>query len=205
MLFAQVRNQGFQGPSDAAMGGFLAAMFGVICFILIVAIIIQVFFILTCSRCVEKVSRRNRAIEPGACWLQIIPLFNLYYTFVLTSKVSESVRNEYESRRLRPDGDFGKQIGMWWAICNVASLVPYLGTLTGLVGLVLFIIYWVKVYGYSKELDATADERDDRPSRRRRDEDEREDDDRPRRNRRYDDEDDDDRPRKPRRGDDDDL
>jgi hypothetical protein len=161
----------------------LAPIFGGICF-LIVAIIIQVFFILTCSKCVEKVSRRNRAIEPGACLLQIIPLFNLYYTFVLTSKVSESIQNEYESRRVRPDGDFGKEIGMWWGICNVASLVPYFGTLICLVGLVLFIVFWVKVAGYSKELDASSDEPDGRPSRRRRDDDDDNmDDDRPRRRR----------------------
>jgi hypothetical protein len=81
----------------------------------------------------------------------------------------------------------------------VCSIIPYLGSCLALIAFVCWIIYWVKIAGYSGQLardgefhgddeeswddeehDESRDEDDDRPRRRRKEHEDEEDDDRPR-------------------------
>ena len=128
------------------------------------------------SKCLHQVAPRNRRIEPGQVWLNLIPLFNIVWIILTILRTAESLQNEYEDRGLRGDGDYGKTSG----------LIYYVGSLVcGPVGLVGFIMYWMKIAGYTRELRETGggdyDEyEDDRPrkKKKRRVEDEDEDDDR---------------------------
>jgi hypothetical protein len=188
-LFAQQNqfnnNPGGGGPDSALIAGII--IFYVV--ILAVALAVAIMFFLTLSRCLRECAPRNRTMEPGQVWLNLIPCFSLIWFFITVNRVAESLDNEFHDRRLRGDGDFGKSVGTVYAVCNVLSLVPYVNMISGIVGLVCFILYWVKIAGYSRQLREGGgdDDSDDRPSRRR-----------------YDDEDDDDRPRRRRDDDDDD-
>jgi hypothetical protein len=52
-------------------------------------------------------------------------------------------------------------MGLTYLIMNLLAAIPYLGMIFGLVGLVCFIMYWVKIAGYSKELETGPSFRDD--------------------------------------------
>jgi hypothetical protein len=173
VLFAQGRQQG--GGPDAGI------MMGVLCFygvIFAVALVVQIMFLLTMSRCLKEISSRNRKMEPGQVWLCLIPLFGYVWSIIMVLRVAESLEYEFEDRRLRGDGDYGKTLGLVYLI---GSLV------CGPVGLVCWIMYWVKISGYTKQMQREGggdfeddDDYDDRPrkkKRRRRDDFDDEDDD----------------------------
>jgi hypothetical protein len=150
---------------------FAGAMGG-LCFILVVALAIglaiMVPFLLTLKKALSRVSPRNRQMEPGMVWLMLIPCVNIVWQFVVAVKVPDSLRNEFRDRGQDDGSDYGKGIALAQAVLglvggvvsNVASRaqpdVRGLGTcvsgVLGLVGLVLFILFWVKVSNYSNQL-----------------------------------------------------
>lgn len=180
ILFAQ---QNKFGQQPAAGGGDAAAAIGIIVaygVAIVIGVFIQIMFLLSLSRCLAAVSPRNRKMEPGQVWLNLIPIFNYVWLILTILRIAESLQNEYESRGMRGDGDYGKMMGiMYYVSMFVCPCVT----------LILMIIYWVKIAGYTKELttggsgggsrrsrarDDDEDE-DDRPRRRRRDEDDEDD------------------------------
>ncbi len=163
------------GPNQADTTGmiFVFLFYGIA---IAIGLVIQIFFLLSLSKCLKQVSPRNRRMEPGQVWLNLIPCFNLVWMILTILKIADSLRDEYEDRGLRGDGDFGRTIGLVYYISQFVC---------GLVALIFFIMYWVKIAAYTRELASESrgrgdyDDEYDRP--RRRDEDD--EDDRPRRRR----------------------
>lgn len=120
-LFAQMqRNQGPFGPNNnnpngpppEAVMGILAVVFGIACFFLIIGLIIQFFFCRTLSSCLKECSSRNRRMEPGQAFLNMIPLFGLVWIFITVNRLEESLQDEYDDRRLPRRDSYGKDKGM---------------------------------------------------------------------------------------------
>jgi heme/copper-type cytochrome/quinol oxidase subunit 2 len=186
-LFAQagkkviVNNPNAAPPPDpaaaAAAAGTALVMVVVYVVAIIVAIVFQILFLMALSKCLKQISPRNRTMEPGQVWLNLIPLFNYVWMFMTVFKIAESLEKEFRSRGRPQEGDYGKTLGLIGCIslfvCGCAS--PIIG-----------IIYWVKIAGYTKLLQSSKgrskrvveedeDEEDERPrpkKRRPRDEDE---------------------------------
>jgi hypothetical protein len=66
-----------QKGADAA--GIAAVLLLFICGILIVALVIGILFLLTLHRALDRCSPRNRTMEPGMVWLNLIPLFSMVW------------------------------------------------------------------------------------------------------------------------------
>ncbi|MBY0514256.1 MAG: hypothetical protein K2P78_10140 [Gemmataceae bacterium] len=167
---------------------------GIMCVGLLIGLAITIFYILTLTKALNRVRPELRDLEPGQVWLVLIPFFNLYWNFVIAQKVPSSLENEFRERGMHTRGeDYGAGVGKWYAICSIASIVPFVNYVAGPAGLICLILFWVKIAGFSKQLaedGGGGDEDDDRPRRRsRRDEEDDDEDDRPRRRRRRDDDD----------------
>lgn len=193
-LFAQVGNRvGADGNANAQPGLGGQEMLVIFCFYgvaIAVGLVIQCFFLNTLSKCFKEIAPRNRSMEPGKVWLCLIPLFGTIWIFLVVLKLAESLEKEYRSRGLQGDGDYGKQNGLIYLISQFVC---------GCVALIFFIMYWMKIAGYTKELR----ERGGSAGRGRGGE--TEDDYRDRRSQRSDEDGDDERkPRRPRDGDDED-
>jgi hypothetical protein len=63
-----------KGPYDQA---FLGILFPVVAVLVIFSLIINIFFLLTLSRCLSRVQPRNRDMEPGMVWINLIPCFSM--------------------------------------------------------------------------------------------------------------------------------
>ena len=151
-LFAQARKH---DADAAAAAGMSFLMIFVIVFLVAMAIgiAIAVFYCLTLSKALHEVRPENRDMEPGQVWLVLIPLFNLYWNFKIASDVPASLRREFRDRGMGSRGDdFGANIGKWYAICNLCCLVPIVNNIAGLAVLVLWIMLWVRIAGYGKQL-----------------------------------------------------
>ncbi len=127
-------------------------------------------------------------MEPGQVWLNLIPLFWVVWMFITIIRISESLKNEYQDRRLRADDpEFGKMTGILAMVLSLVGCAP--------IGLIFFIMYWVKISKFKNELINSKkrgsssdfdDEEEDRPRQgggRRDAEDDDEEEDRPRRRR----------------------
>jgi cytochrome bd-type quinol oxidase subunit 2 len=155
------------------LGAFLVGMLICIVVVIAVVLIIQVLFLLTLYRTMKEVRERNREMAPGMVWLTLIPIFAIVWVIIMVGKIATSVRNEFEDRgwQIR-DESFGRTVGMLWAwggvvsvglsvlqniaqFADLAPVVMILGVLSLPVSmgiLVCFIMYWIQMYQYGKQL-----------------------------------------------------
>jgi hypothetical protein len=85
---------------------------------------------------------------------------NLTLHALLVSRIANSLANEFESRKLLSvDHDFGKRVG--YTMCGLAltrdllilARLADLGLLVfGVLLFIFWVVYWVKISGYSKIL-----------------------------------------------------
>lgn len=138
----------------------LAAMLGGGCliFVLIAAVIgiaIVIFYILSMQKALDLAGERHRKMNPAMVWLMLIPLFNLVWHFFVVKHVSDSIKSWAAEKGAKVD-DAGYTIGLIACIANCCGIIPGLNLLAGPVGLVCFIIWWVKVAGFNKLMAAQA-------------------------------------------------
>ena len=136
-------------------------------FLLIPFLVTAILFLLTQSRTLELIRAANRRMSPGQVWLQLIPLYGLFYQFSVIARISDSIRNEFNT----PTGDsiFADDtipsnnrptysVGISYATLFCISLIPFplLKNLAALAGLILWVVYWVQLSGYKKKLKERA-------------------------------------------------
>lgn len=120
----------------------------------IVMLIPTIFYLITLKKTIKEVSVENRKINPNHVWLVLIPLFGLIWQFIMVKGVALSLKAEYKKRNISIiENKPGYTIGMAYCILFCCSIIPILGVLSGIGGLVCWIIYWVKIYNYKTDLE----------------------------------------------------
>ncbi|HAW97419.1 MAG TPA: hypothetical protein DCX67_02700 [Opitutae bacterium] len=152
----------YDEPNIAYSYGNEAELFGAIG-ILVVAVVIGLligigiaallaYFV---SNWLNEVPEEDRAMTPGQVWLLLIPIFSLYWQFrVYMLDVPQSFKNYFDRRGNQAVGDCGKNMGMWLCICTFGSMIPLLGSLVGIVGLVLLVLWMVKIHELKNKIIA---------------------------------------------------
>ncbi|MDD5347964.1 MAG: hypothetical protein PHT59_05060 [Candidatus Omnitrophica bacterium] len=130
----------------------LYVLLGVYALFLIALVVASVLYLLAIYKLLKKCSPESRAMEPAMVWLAFVPLFNLYWQFMIVINVAKTLDAEFKKRNINEAPMPGRDIGLAMCILGVISIIPYIGILTGIAGLVCFIIYWVKINGYSRKL-----------------------------------------------------
>jgi hypothetical protein len=118
-------------------------------------IVPAIFYLLTLQKALERCSAESRTASPGSVWLMLIPLFNLIWNFILVGEISRSLRNEF-NRRGTPgiEAHPGKNIGLAMCILAPCGIIPGIAFFASIAGFICWIIYWVKISGYSRLLMA---------------------------------------------------
>ena len=118
-----------------------------------IVLIPGIFYLLTLQRALERCSPEARTTSPGKVWLMLIPLFNLVWGFILVSEIAKSLRNEFARRNIIDvEAEPGKTIGLAMCVLSLSGFIPVLGIVGSLAGFVCWILYWVKISGYSQRL-----------------------------------------------------
>jgi hypothetical protein len=140
---------------DSSMSDALPVLgiLGVFLVTFLIMLIPQIFYLLTLQKTLNKVKEANRGMTPGLVWLNLVPLFSLGWHFYVVAKMKESLANEYKDRGLTGDDDFGYKLGLTMCILAVCGIIPFIGGIAGLACLVVWILYWIKIANYSRELD----------------------------------------------------
>ena len=132
----------------------------IILIIIILGIIPQIYYILTLQRVLNRCSPDSRTLSPRLVWLLIIPLLNLIWEFFVVINLSKSLHNEFTKRNIDADKAPGLKIGLAMCILFIVSLIPYFNLVlfAGVAALICWIIYWVKISGYSAKLQHSLEE-----------------------------------------------
>jgi len=134
----------------AALAGGVGLVF--MCLMLVPA----VFYLLTLQKAFTRCAPENRAMQPAMVWLLLIPLFGLVWHFFVVLNLAKSLGSEFKKRNLVEDPEPGKTLGLVLCILPLCSVIPLVNMVTGIGSLVVWIMYWVKIAGYSAKLVAPA-------------------------------------------------
>jgi hypothetical protein len=139
--------------SDMAV---LSAIGGVLAFFLLFWLVVTIFFLLTLQKALSRVAPERRTMNPPMVWLALIPLFSVVWNFFVVIALSKSLGAELTARNIPHEAEPGKLIGLIWAGLTAACLIPGIGFLLGIPALVMWIIYWVKIAGFSSKIAGPA-------------------------------------------------
>jgi len=133
----------------------------------IVAVLSTIFYFRTLYKLVSKCAPENRTIEPKQVWYLFIPIFNLFWHFIVVNRLASTLDREFTSRRVSIEDEPGKVLGVLMCTSTFLSvIVPYVfGKYLQhviLFAFSCFILYWIKMSSYSKELAEPYDSMHDR-------------------------------------------
>ena len=130
----------------------------------VIFIIPMIFFLLTQQNTLKAIKPENRRMRPGEVWMQLIPLFNIVWQFIVVARISDSIRNEINDRNnnsflgeVNPafvndrDPRPTYNIGLAFCILGLCGMIPLLGGFASLGALVCWIIYWTQVAAYKNK------------------------------------------------------
>jgi hypothetical protein len=122
----------------------------------IISYIIRGFYCRSIKRTLDLVREENRCMKPQHAWLALIPLFSIYWNFVIASRVADSLTNEFYDRKIAEEEDPGKRVGTLYAVFVLLMNIPLLQSFTVtafLFAIFFFIRYWVKIENFRGLLD----------------------------------------------------
>lgn len=129
-------------PHQALLGvGFI--MFAMILLLIVFAINVLIIFIL--YNAFKVVPLRHQKIEAGLIWLLLIPCFPLVWNFFVFIRVPRSFQSYFQEKGYTGAGDCGESLGLTYSILTACGMIPYLGYIASIAGLVVLIIFLVKM------------------------------------------------------------
>jgi len=139
--------------SDMASVLLVAALF-----VTLIGLAVYIVFLRSLQGVLEHCAPQNRTVSPGQVWLSLIPFFNLVWQFILVSRIAESLQLEFAARQAPapPEEDYGKTLGIAMCALSLSSIIPLVGIFTGLAGTICWIVYWVRISGYSRALESVS-------------------------------------------------
>ena len=120
---------------------------------LLLGLLPLIFYLITLQNTFKVISPQNRKMVPEQVWLVIIPIFGFIWQFIVVNRMADSLAGEFSDRGIHDDeARPGIKIGLAYCILSCCGIIPVLGYLASIAGLVCWIIYWVKIYNYKTRL-----------------------------------------------------
>ena len=118
------------------------------------ALLAFILYLQTLQNALKKCAPASRTMKPGKVWLAVIPVFGLFWHFVVVINIAKSLRNEFARLGIPcPESAPGQNIGLASCACNCCIFIPFLGGLAAMVGIVLWVFYWKRIADYSRDLE----------------------------------------------------
>jgi hypothetical protein len=77
----------------------------------VVALIASLLLLMALHRLLARCAPIHRTMSPRSVWLNLIPVFNLFWSIQTVRRVAATLRAEYADRRLQPRGDLAEKTG----------------------------------------------------------------------------------------------
>jgi hypothetical protein len=125
-------------------------------YVLLFHLALSVVVILLVYTDFQRVPSAFRKLEPSLVWLLLIPCFNLVWNFYVFPGLADSFKAYFNSVGDSSVGNCGRDLGLGYAVCSAASVVPVVGCLTGAATLALLILFLVKANELKNRIPITA-------------------------------------------------
>jgi len=122
----------------------------------VIMLIPAIFYLLTLQKAFNRCAPESRAMNPGLVWLMLIPVFNLVWHFMIVLNMAKSLGAEFQKRGIPEEPKPGQNLGLAMCILACTGIIPLVGMLGSLGAFVCWILYWIKISGYSNKLAAPA-------------------------------------------------
>jgi hypothetical protein len=117
-------------------------------------LLVFILYLLTLQNVLKKCALASRTMKPWKVWLVAIPVFGLVWHFVVVMNIAKSLRNECARLEIPCHESIpGQNVGLAACACNCCIFIPLLGRFATIVGIVLWIAYWIKIANYSRDLE----------------------------------------------------
>ena len=121
----------------------------IVILILLSGLTVLILFLLNLQKTLNACSQENQAMVPGLVWLNLIPLFSMFWMIWTVIKIRDSLQKEYEARSLdTTEVTNTYNMGLVYGILSVGGLIfqffPVIGIVSPIATLVFMILYWVK-------------------------------------------------------------
>lgn len=140
-------------------------MFGFVLGLFVIFLIPAIFFLISQQNILKAIQPQNRTMSPGEVWLQLIPIFNFVWCFIVVNRIAESIRRELTSRigfsfeeNQSPVSYYEstekptQQVGIAMCVLYCCGIIPVIGVAARIAALVCWIVYWVKLGQYRKQI-----------------------------------------------------
>lgn len=141
-------------------------------------IIPAILFLVEQQRTLKAISPANREISPGEVWFQLIPVFNIYWQFVVVTRIADSLLKEQTFLESQDDSILGVpdydaveaignrptyKIGMAWCTLFLLDILvtrlqwgpfnyPLIPGLVLVSAMICWIVYWVELMKNRKKI-----------------------------------------------------
>lgn len=130
----------------ASLGVFAVVLFALASLLLLCLLPAILSYVL-----LKRIPAEHRKQEPGLAFLLVIPLFSLIWAFFVYPRIADSLRSSFSSRG-QDRGDCGRGLALATCICAACTIVPLVNMLAGPAALILLLIFFVKSFSLSSEL-----------------------------------------------------
>ncbi|MCU0431970.1 MAG: hypothetical protein MUC87_00790 [Bacteroidia bacterium] len=118
-----------------------------------------IFYLLQVQRLLRLISPDLRRMEPDQAWLLLIPVFRLVWSFIVVTRIGDSLRAEHQRRGIlefdeRPGFAIGMAMASAGALYNLVTFadVKVVSGVLLIAMLSCWIVYWVKLAGFERQL-----------------------------------------------------
>ena len=122
-----------------------------------IILIPAIFYLITLQNTLKAVSPENRKMEPGMVWLLLIPLFNIIWNFIVVNRMADSIQAELQKKGAGVTERPAYNVGIAMCIIGCVTWIPVVGGLVSIVGLICWIIYWIKIAEFKKKIEMLPD------------------------------------------------
>lgn len=141
-----------QYGSSTVPAGMESSFLIILVVALLVGLAIGVLLVWLLYDACSRIPAQYRQLEPWHAWLLLIPLWGLIWNFFVYARLSRSMGAALAAQGTPAADDCGAQLGQTYSICCILSLIPFIGGIAGVVALVVWIMYLVKITGLKKRL-----------------------------------------------------
>ncbi len=130
---------------------------------LLLHIILKISFAITIFNILKTIRRHDKTTNPNIAWLILVPFIDSLWNFYIVNKISKSISQVYidlgkEQPEFKPTFGFGIIMSICIFLFTLLIIIPKVApvaifqSLLSLVGLLFWILYWIKVSKYNKKL-----------------------------------------------------
>jgi hypothetical protein len=147
-------DQSLSDPSlNGAAGGILAALAGVLLFVVVIALLINVVLSYFIWAAYKVVPTEHQKLPAGLVWLCAVPCIGSIMLIVCSVMVPQAFQAAFAAKGRNDQGDCGFVLGLIGSIGTVVgAAVPVIGPLVSLGCFVVLIVFIVKLQSCKKAM-----------------------------------------------------